>query len=108
LVARHLDCWLYGSARLSSDAFIRRFLIHVLPSGFHRIRHAGGLANGARRARTKAIRMVLGATTNGVTVWNWPNPTSTATVRHSAIGYVTPKEAEEAFYANLNSLDKVA
>ena len=52
--------------------------------------------------------MVLGATTNGVTVWNWPNPTSTATVRHSAIGYVTPKEAEEAFYANLNSLDKVA
>jgi len=27
---------------------------------------------------------------------------------HSAIGYVTPKEAEEVFYANLNDLDKVA
>ena len=27
---------------------------------------------------------------------------------HSAIGYVTPQEAEEAFYANLNNLDKVA
>ena len=27
---------------------------------------------------------------------------------HSAIGYVTPQEAEEAFYANLNALDKVA
>jgi transposase InsO family protein len=27
---------------------------------------------------------------------------------HSAIGYVTPKEAEEAFYANMNDLDKVA
>ena len=27
---------------------------------------------------------------------------------HSAIGYVTPQEAEEAFYANLNTLDKVA
>jgi putative transposase len=27
---------------------------------------------------------------------------------HSAIGYVTPQEAEEAFYANLNKLDKVA
>ena len=28
--------------------FIRRFLIHVLPSGFHRIRHYGLLASGAR------------------------------------------------------------
>ena len=27
---------------------------------------------------------------------------------HSAIGYLTPQEAEEAFYANLNALDKVA
>ena len=27
---------------------------------------------------------------------------------HSAIGYVTPQEAEEAFYANMNNLDKVA
>jgi len=27
---------------------------------------------------------------------------------HSAIGYITPQEAEEAFYANINALDKVA
>jgi len=27
---------------------------------------------------------------------------------HSAIGYITPQEAEEAFYANMNALDKVA
>jgi hypothetical protein len=27
---------------------------------------------------------------------------------HSAIGYVTPQEAKEAFYANMNNLDKVA
>jgi hypothetical protein len=33
---------------LTSDEFIRRFLIHVLPSGFHRIRHYGLLANGGR------------------------------------------------------------
>ncbi len=31
--------------RLPTDEFIRRFLIHVLPPGFHRIRHAGFLAN---------------------------------------------------------------
>jgi hypothetical protein len=30
---------------LATDEFIRRFLIHVLPSGFHRIRHTGFLAN---------------------------------------------------------------
>ena len=33
---------------LSTDEFIRRFLIHVLPSGFHRIRHYGLLANANR------------------------------------------------------------
>ncbi len=33
---------------LSTDEFIRRFLIHVLPSGFHRIRHYGLLANAKR------------------------------------------------------------
>ena len=31
---------------LAADEFIRRFLIHVLPSGFHRIRHYGLFANG--------------------------------------------------------------
>jgi len=35
--------------RLTTDEFIRRFLIHVLPSGFHRIRHTGFLANGIQR-----------------------------------------------------------
>jgi len=34
---------------LGPDEFIRRFLLHVLPSGFHRIRHVGLLANGKRR-----------------------------------------------------------
>jgi len=33
---------------LPAAEFIRRFLIHVLPSGFHRIRHYGLLANKAR------------------------------------------------------------
>jgi hypothetical protein len=34
---------------LDADEFIRRFLLHVLPSGFHRIRHYGLLANAHRR-----------------------------------------------------------
>jgi hypothetical protein len=33
---------------LATDEFIRRFLIHVLPTGFHRIRHYGLFASGAR------------------------------------------------------------
>jgi hypothetical protein len=47
--------------RLPTDEFIRRFLIHVLPSGFHRIRHAGFLANGIRRDRIAMIRRLLGS-----------------------------------------------
>ena len=46
---------------LSTDEFIRRFLIHVLPSGFHRIRHTGFLANGIRRDRIGQIRRLLDA-----------------------------------------------
>ena len=45
--------------RLTTDEFIRRFLIHVLPAGFHRIRHAGFLANGVRRDRIRKIRRFL-------------------------------------------------
>ena len=47
--------------RLPTDEFIRRFLIHVLPSGFHRIRHTGFLANGIRRNRIAKIRRLLDA-----------------------------------------------
>ncbi len=38
----------YKTMTLATPEFIRRFLMHVLPKGFHRIRHAGFLANGNR------------------------------------------------------------
>jgi hypothetical protein len=38
----------YKLMTLEADEFIRRFLIHVLPDGFHRIRHYGLFANGGR------------------------------------------------------------
>ena len=38
----------YKTMTLTHDEFIRRFLIHVLPSGFHRIRYYGLFANGTR------------------------------------------------------------
>jgi Putative transposase/Transposase zinc-binding domain len=47
---------------LAPHEFIRRFLLHSLPDGFHRIRHYGFLANGCRRARLAIIRQLLMAT----------------------------------------------
>jgi len=45
---------------LTVDAFIRRFLNHVLPKRFHRIRHYGLLANGNRAANVARARELLG------------------------------------------------
>jgi len=44
---------------LEAGEFMRRFLLHVLPSGFHRIRHYGLLANTGRRAHLAHIRELL-------------------------------------------------
>lgn len=45
--------------RLATPEFIRRFLIHVLPDGFHRIRHYGLLASATRKANIAKIRIQL-------------------------------------------------
>ena len=44
---------------LSPEEFMRRFLLHVLPAGFHRIRHYGLLANGARTVNLALARALL-------------------------------------------------
>ena len=44
---------------LEAGEFIRRFLLHTLPDGFHRIRHYGFLANGARTERLARCRQLL-------------------------------------------------
>src|SRR4249920_796545 len=46
---------------LAAGEFIRRFLLHTLPDGFHRIRHYGFLANGHRRAKLAHCRQLLDA-----------------------------------------------
>ena len=45
--------------RLATTEFIRRFLIQVLPDGFHRIRHYGLLASSARKTNIAKIRAIL-------------------------------------------------
>ena len=42
---------------------MRRFLLHVLPGGFHRLRHYGLLANGSRKASLNLAREFLNAPT---------------------------------------------
>lgn len=45
--------------QLGIDEFIRRFLLHVLPDGFHRIRHYGLFANGHRAEKLALCRRLL-------------------------------------------------
>ena len=49
----------YTTMTLQVGELIRRFLIHVLPKGFHRIRHYGLLAAGARDASIARARELL-------------------------------------------------
>jgi len=46
---------------LAADEFIRRFLLHTLPEGFHRIRHYGFLGNGHRASKIAQCRRLLAA-----------------------------------------------
>jgi hypothetical protein len=48
---------------LSADEFIRRFLLHVLPDGFQRIRYYGFLGNRYRKEKLDQCRRLLGMPT---------------------------------------------
>jgi hypothetical protein len=48
---------------LDAGEFIRRFLLHVLPPGFHRIRYFGFLGARSRRTNLARCRQLLGSTT---------------------------------------------
>ncbi len=53
---------------LEPGEFIRRFLLHVLPKGFHRIRHYGLLTNGTRQQNLREARRLLDVPTDAATV----------------------------------------
>jgi hypothetical protein len=63
----------YTTMTLDVAEFIRRFLIHVLPKGFHRIRHYGFLAGATKAANLATARKSLGASA--------PDATSDAAIR---------------------------
>ena len=49
----------YKTMTVATEEFMRRFLLHVLPSGFHRIRHYGLLANANRKTNIATARELL-------------------------------------------------
>jgi hypothetical protein len=51
----------YCTMTLSADEFIRRFLLHVLPKGFHRIRHYGLLASAGCKANIARAKELMAA-----------------------------------------------
>jgi hypothetical protein len=53
---------------LPADEFIRRFLLHVLPEGFQRIRYYGFLGNRYRQKKLARCRQLLGMTSSGETL----------------------------------------
>jgi hypothetical protein len=50
---------------VGASEFIRRFLLHVLPNGFVKIRHYGFLANHGRKEKLKLARRFLGTSSEG-------------------------------------------
>jgi len=65
--------------RLPTFEFIRRFLMHVLPDRFHRIRHYGFLAGAGRKEKVAKIRALLGAIKSAET----DQPSEEATPPHT-------------------------
>jgi hypothetical protein len=51
----------FGTMTLAPGEFIRRFLLHVLPNGFHRIRHYGLLASATCKANIARPRELIAA-----------------------------------------------
>jgi hypothetical protein len=64
---------------LAPDEFIRRFLLHVLPKGFHRIRHYGLLSSAGCKANIARARELIAAPVpSGQTPTEHNNPDQTA------------------------------
>ena len=73
----------YKTMTLKPAEFIRRFLIHVLPNGFHRIRHYGLLASGSKAQTIARARELIAAATPVQTVHK-QQPADSATATEAA------------------------
>jgi hypothetical protein len=72
----------YTTMTLDVAEFIRRFLIHVLPKGFHRIRHYGFLASATKAANLASAREKLNASVPHATTTDAAAADADAPMRH--------------------------
>ena len=77
---------------LETGEFMRRFLLHVLPRGFHRIRYYGLLSNSARSDNIKKVRRLLDAVAEAQ-----PTALAEETASHQRTAFVCPDCGEEMF-----------
>ena len=93
---------------LAVDESIRRFLIHVLPDGFHRISHYGLFANGGRAENIARARQLLNdqASARFAARGGEPLPKPAATRRGGTVrcAIYTRKSSEEGLEQEFNSL----
>ena len=75
---------------LTSDEFMRRFLLHVLPAGFHRIRHYGLIANTTRKDNLARARELLMVEKTIETADAETNDADTADGSDASVTYVCP------------------
>lgn len=75
---------------LTSDEFMRRFLLHVLPAGFHRIRHYGLIANTTRKDNLARARELLRVEKTIETADAETNDADTADGSDESATYVCP------------------
>ncbi len=76
----------YKTLSLDIPEFIRRFLIHVLPHGLHRIRHYGLFANGQRAGNLAKARELLGVKPTQAVKNDADDPTPPVWLRCPACG----------------------
>lgn len=77
------------TATLSGDQFIDRFMQHVLPSGFHKIRHFGLYAPGNMRKRLETARALLGLGDGEMDTGASPDPHGSAQPWHVLMSRIT-------------------
>jgi len=75
---------------LAPDEFMRRFLLHVLPSGFHRIRHYGLIANTTRKDNLTRARELLMCKETDAPADAETNGADTADGSDESVTYVCP------------------
>jgi hypothetical protein len=98
---------------LDAGEFTRRFLMHTLPGGFHRIRHFGLLANGHRAAKLRQCRDLLAVAATSIAHTRTMETTDTEVPAHTVCPHCTgpmmfdavvPATPEPAVIVSLDSL----